>query len=325
MFSRNALSKLTTFSFLLIILLVALVISACAPSAAPTANPPTGAPARPAQPIGAPAQATSAPAPTTAPAATAAPAGDSGASIPSNVAPIDRKIIKNAQLALTVQDTPGALFQITGISSDVGGYVIGSRTFGVGDRTGAQISIAVPVDRFEEAVNMVRHVALHIDQDMTSSAEVTDQYVDLESRLRNLQATATRLREFLTRADNITDTLKVNDQLTAIEQQSEEIQGKLNALNARTSFSTIAVDLNEPVPTEAPTATPTVTPTPTPIIWRPDQTFSTAATVQTSLFQGLVNALIWFVVVLLPYVLLALLVGLIVRWFVRKTRHTTSP
>lgn len=326
-----------SFSLLLAILVVAVVsigCSASAPARIPAAA--TSAPLRQSQqqPTAAPAQPTSAPAPTSAPEATAAPSGnDSDGSvseyIPNNPSPIDRKIIKNAQLSIVVQNAATALFQITGISSDVGGYVVGSRTFSVGDRTGAQISIAVPVDRFEEAVNMVRNTALRIEQDMTSSAEVTEQFVDLQSRLRNLEATAARLRDFLNKANTITETLKVNDELTRIESESEQIKGKLNALNARSAFSTIAIDINETYPTPAPTFTPTVTPTatptvtPTPVIWRPDETFSSAATVQTSLFQGLVNVLIWFSVVFLPYLVGALLFGLLIRWFIQKTRPNT--
>lgn len=320
-----------SFSLLLVVIVLAVAAIGCGAPAAPTAAPAaTSGVKRAAQPTAAPAQPTAAPAMvegTAAPQPTSAPAaGDDSTYHPSNAAPIDRKIIKNAQLSLVVENTATALFQITGISSDVGGYVVGSRTFGVGDRTGAQISIAVPVDRFEEAVNMVRHTALRVEQDMTSSAEVTEQFIDLESRLRNLEATATRLREFLARANTITETLKVNDELTRIESETEQIKGKLNALNARSSFSTIAVDLNEPYPTPAPTNTPTVTPTttptvtPTPVIWRPDETFASAATVQTSLFQSLVNVLIWFGVVFLPYLIAALLLGLILRWFIQKTR-----
>ena len=329
-------SQLTSHLVLALVVLAIFALGCAGAPAAPTAPPVRAAPAQPtaapAQPTAAPAQPTAAPQPTAVPPTEQALGSNDGAPFsPSNAAAIDRKIIKNAQLALTVQDTPTAIFQITGIASDVGGYVVGSRTFGVGDRTGAQITISVPVDRFEEALNMVRNVALRIDQDITSSAEVTEEFVDLESRLRNAQATAARLRDFLARATTIKETLAVNVELTNIEQQIEQIKGRLNALNARSSFSTIAVDLNEPIPTFEPTHTPTVTPsptptlTPTPIVWRPDETLQSATRVQTSLFQGLANVLIWFGVVVLPYLVVALLFGLLVRWFVQRTGRKLTP
>lgn len=329
---KSVLPSETKFAFGLLFAMLVLFLFGCSAPAAPTQAPPRQQ--RAAQPTAAPAQPTAAPAqPTQAPAPTMA-AADNGNDtaapyIPANPIPIDRKIIKNAQLDMTIEDTPIALMRITGIASDVGGYVISSRTFGDGDRTGAQISIAVPVDRFEESLNLVRRVALHINQDITSSSEVTEQYVDLESRLRNLEATSARLREFLNRAQTITETLTVNQQLTNVESEIEQIKGKLNALSARSAFSTITADLQEPLPTPAPTHTPTITPsptptlTPTPNVWRPNETLDSAVTLQTNLLQGLGTLAIWLIVVLLPYLLALALLVLGVRWLVQKIRKPT--
>lgn len=324
----------TKFAFGLSFAMLVLFLFGCS---APSAPAPTQAPPRQqraAQPTAAPAQPTAATAqPTQAPAPTMAASGNENDTtapyIPANPIPIDRKIIKNAQLDLTVEDTPIALMRITGIASDVGGYVVSSRTFGDGDRTGAQISIAVPVDRFEESLNLVRRVALRINQDITSSSEVTEQYVDLESRLRNLEATSARLREFLNRAQTITETLTVNQQLTNVESEIEQIKGKLNALSARSAFSTITTDLQELLPTPAPTHTPTITPsptptaTPTPNLWRPGETLDSAVNLQTNLLQGLGTLAIWFIVVLLPYLLAFALLVLGVRWLVQRFRKPT--
>lgn len=321
------------FVFGITMFLLALILMGCGAPSTP-APVPTQAPAQrqrsaqstaaPAQPTAAPAQPTAAPAPATVPvdngSATGAPY------IPGNPVPIDRKIIKNAQLDMIVEHTPIALMRITGIASDVGGYVISSRTFGDGDRTGAQISIAVPVDRFESSLNLVRRVAQHINQDITSSDEVTEQYVDLESRLRNLEATSARLRDFMQRAQTITETLTVNEQLTRVEQEIEQIKGKLNALSARSAFSTITTDLQEPLPTLAPTQTPTITPsptptaTPTPNVWRPNETMDSAVTLQTNLLQALGTLAIWLIVVLLPYLIVLFLLALGLRWLVHKLR-----
>jgi hypothetical protein len=75
--------------------------------------------------------------------ATGAPQSSAGGA-PSNAAPIDRKIIKNAQLTMVVQSVEVAIVRLTGIASDVGGYLVGSRTFV--DGKGGQVTLAVPVD-----------------------------------------------------------------------------------------------------------------------------------------------------------------------------------
>lgn len=289
-----------------------------------------------ASPTSAPAAPTSAAAATSAPAAMAAataanrnvPAAATSVAqsstsgvVPSNPAPVDRQIIKNAQLTMVVNSVDSAVVRLTGIASDVGGYLVGSRTFLEGSRKAAQVTLAVPVDNFESSLNLVRKVALTIENDLSSSNDVTEQFVDLQSRLTNLQATEARIRDFLGKAQTVDEALKINAQLSDVDQQIEAIKGKLNAMSARTTFSTITVDLHEPAPTPSPTATPTVTPTPTPVAWRPDQTFQSAVTVQTNVLRSLGDVFIWFAVVVLTYLVIPLLLFALVRWFMGKLAH----
>ncbi|MBI5877114.1 MAG: DUF4349 domain-containing protein [Chloroflexi bacterium] len=310
-----------------VIALIALSSCGGAPtpsSAAPYAAAATSAPAMPTTAAAAaPTAAGRSAAPAPAAAATSAPQASAGGA-PANAAPIDRKIIKNAQLSIVVENVDTAVMRLTGIASDVGGYLVGSRTFVEGNRKGGQVTLSVPVDNFEPSLNLVRKVALTIENDVATSSDVTEQFVDLQSRLINLQATEARIREFLVKAQTVDEALKVNAQLSDISRQIEEIKGKLNAMNARTAYSTITVDMRELVPTPTPTATPTVTPTPTatptatPNVWHPDQTLTTAVTAQTNILRQLGDALIWFGVILLPYLLVALLVFVVIRRLVRK-------
>ncbi len=326
------------FALFFILIVAAILANACAPAATPAPfvvretvvvnsqpQQPTLAP----RPMGAP--------PTGVALAVATPAksADSPSSLPTGqsiaAVPFDRKIIKNSQLVAIVADVDVAVARMTDIASNVGGYLFSSRTYFEGTRKIAQVTISVPVDRFEDALNLVRHIALKIESDTAGSSDVSEQYVDLESRLRNLESTAARIREFLGKAQTVDEALKINAQLSAVDAQIEEIKGKLNALKARSAFSTITADLRELVPTPTPTHTPTITPTPTPTMtptpvgWQPDQTFNDAITVQGSILRALGNLTIWFIVLLLPYlVVLGLLVyGL--AWLARKARPTRTP
>ncbi len=322
----------TTVALVLFGLMTGAVLSGCGASA-PTAAPPI---AMPAQRSGV-AQSGAAPAPTSAPPAiqtvvvegapkgALAPPSTSVGGAPESALPLDRRIIKNAQLTETVESTDTAVARITGIAVDVGGYVAGSHTYVEGDRKGAQVTIGVPVDRFEEALNLVRKVALRLESDITSSSDVSAQYVDLESRLKNLQATADRIREFLGKAQTVDEALKINAQLSDVESQIEQIKGQLNVLSARTAFSTITVDIHEQLPTPTPTATPTPTPTPTPIGWHPDLTFNSAIGVQSSLLRALGDLLIWFIVVLLPYIVVFALAAMGIAWVLQRVSKAGTP
>jgi hypothetical protein len=136
--------------------------------------------------------------------------------------------------------------------------------------------------------------------DETASGEdVTDQYVDLGSQLTNLEATRERIKSFLEDAKTVDEALRINQQLSEIERQIEQIKGQMNYLDDRSAFSTITVNF-EP---KLPELISTPTPTPTPVQWKPGDTFTDAKKTLTSAYQGIAEFLIWFFVVLVPILL----------------------
>jgi hypothetical protein len=233
----------------------------------------------------------------------------------------DRKIVKNAEISLQVQDTNNAIDQVTGLATDFSGYVVSSRTWDEGPYRLATVTISVPVDSFEQALRRLHSLAVKVLREQSTGEDVTEQYVDLESRLRNLEATQTRIRAFLEQAVSVQEALEVNRQLTEIEGQIEDVKGKMQYLKARAAFSTIAVSL-EPV-----RPTPTPTPTPTLPAWQPVQTFNDAGGVLVQILRFLGDLVIWLAVVLLPFVVpLVVVIWLIVRWIKgRRGKKGTVP
>ncbi|MGD8397958.1 MAG: DUF4349 domain-containing protein [Anaerolineae bacterium] len=255
-----------------------------------------------------------------APAAEAPAAGSSGLAAP--VAPrVDRMIIKDAELELLVADTDDALDSVTLIASDYGGYIVSSHTWVEGEFRYATLRMGVPAAEFENVLRRLRGLALEVTSEIASGEDVTDQYVDLQSRLTNLEATRDRIREFLDKAENVEEALQVNEQLSQVEAQIEEIQGRMNYLRDRAAYSTITVQLvpERPTPTPTPTATPT--PTPTPVAWRPGETFTAATDVLTTMLKGLVDLGIWALIILGPFVLPVAFV----LWLVLRRRRPKSP
>jgi hypothetical protein len=242
-----------------------------------------------------------------------------------------RMIIKNAELELLVANTDVVLDGITVIAIEYGGYIISTHTWYEHDFRYATVRLGVPVEEFENVLRRLRGMALRVLNEIASGEDVTDQYVDLQSRLTNLQATRDRIREFLEVADTVEEALHVNEQLSEVEGQIEEIQGRMNYLRDRAAYSTIDVQLNPELPTPTPSPTPTVTPTPTPRptstpeAWQPRETLDSATNVLTRLARGLADLAIWVVVVLGPFlVVLAILVGLALWWRRRRSSRTRT-
>ncbi|HXD08806.1 MAG TPA: DUF4349 domain-containing protein [Anaerolineales bacterium] len=219
----------------------------------------------------------------------------------------NRKIIKNADVRLQVKDTNVAVNRATQIISDLGGYIISSRIW-YQDYFGnnlmyASITIGVPVDEFEHALTRLRELAVKVLDETASGEDVTDQYVDLQSQLTNLEATRARIQEFLQDAKTVDEALRINQELANIEAQIEQIKGRMNFISDRSAFSTITINFEPEFPIL--TATPTTTPRPTstPIPWKPGDTFNDAKNTVTVAYQGIANFLIWLLVVILPILL----------------------
>jgi hypothetical protein len=163
-----------------------------------------------------------------------------------------------------------------------------------------------------------------VQNDTASGQDVSDEFVDLQSRLNNQEATAARIRDFLKDAKTVEEALKVNAQLTEVENEIEQIKGRMQYLKDRSAFSTLVVTLNPQLPTPTPTLTPTPTPTPTPAYWQPGKTVEAAGDTLGGLLRGLIDAVLYFGIVLLPFILPVLAIIAIVVYYKRRGKKAAA-
>lgn len=227
-----------------------------------------------------------------------------------------RLIVKNGRMTLTVEDTHAAVRGAMDIMVAAGGYVINQQVRTYNGFPYATIEMAVPVDTFESTVDRLRGLGTVEDESATGQ-DVTEEFVDLESRLDNLRATQARLREFLDQAQTIDEVLTVNRQLTTTEEEIEVILGRMNYLESRAAFSTIQLTINPIAPTPTPTPTATPTPTPTPEVWMPGETAALAAGRLERSAKSLADFTIYNGIVLGPWLLLFALFGYI-AWHIGR-------
>lgn len=256
-----------------------------------------------------------------------APGAGQAAATPQAVARLAagraRLIVKDAQIRLLVVDTDVTIDRTTQMITDLGGYIVSSRVWyqetGGENFKYATLTLGVPVDRFEQALRRLRELAVRVLNENASGQDVTDEYVDLESRLKNLQATRDRVRQFLEQAKTVEEALKVNDQLASIEGEIEQVMGRMNYLFDRAAFSTITIDIEPEItaPTPSPTAMPTPTPTPTP--WNAAVTFQEASKSLRDVSIVTAQAAIWFFVLIVPVLLPPLLI-IYGAWYLLRGR-----
>jgi len=254
-------------------------------------------------------------------------AGEASAALLPVAYRTDRMIIKNAELELLVADTDVAIDRVTQIAADTFGYIHSASTWVEKNFKHATITMKVPATEFENALRRLRALALKVQNENASGTDVTDVYVDMESRLRNLEATETRIRSFLDKAATVEEALQVNEELSEITAQIEDVKGKMNYIKELAAYSTITVHLSPEIPTPTPTATSTVTPTPTatptatPVAWRPGETFEGARYVLGNIVRTLGNFLIWVIIVLGPFALLLGLIVWVATWARRRLKR----
>ncbi len=292
-----------------------------APSAAPQVNPLTDVPQ--AEQV--------APDPNAAAAANSVQASPQVA-IPTGIAPpgrrdTGRKVIKDAALGLEVAHLDSTLSQVEGIAAQAGGDVLESKRIEHQGPRKAFVRLAVPADQFELVLGRLRDLATAVLSDQSSSADVSQEYVDLQSQLANLEATQARIKAFLAQAKSVEEALVVNARLQEIEGQMNTIKGRLSYLAEKSSYSTIAIDLSEqagtPTITPTPSATPTATatPSPTPLAaYDPAKPAREAYGVLRGLLRSLATLTIWLAVMGLPMIAMIATAWWLGRWGLRRLR-----
>ena len=225
-----------------------------------------------------------------------------------------RMIVRTANVKIIVADTAKTVDAVTQSVEAQGGYVAGSHIWRDGELLRATLTLRVPSDKLTPTLTAIRTFAKRVEDETISSEDVSQEYVDLESQLRNLEATETELRELMTgirkNAQKAQEVLEIHQQITAIRAQIEQIKGRMRYLGQVTSMSAVSLEI-------APDfiAQPVVQPG-----WQPVVIMKDASRALIGLLQAIVTALIWVVIYVLPIVGMLMLVASIAWKVYRRTR-----
>ena len=179
------------------------------------------------------------------------PEGDEaykGGALPSTE---ERMIVRTGEMSLVVEAVTQACDEIAQLAVRFDGYVVSSRISGEeGDKRG-WISIRVPDEKFELALAELRNLAVRVKSESTSSEDITEQYIDLQSRLKNAEATEQQYLALLEKAEDVEDILRIYERLSWVRGEIEQIKGRMQYLERTSSTSLISVHL-EPETTTKP-------------------------------------------------------------------------
>lgn len=253
-------------------------------------------------------------------AAAQAPAPDGAPGEPAPAAPTPapriavRKLVKTVDLTLAVKATTETAEAIQKMAVDLGGYVGAVNAERREDLLYYHLTVRVPVETLDATVAAVKKLAARVDGEQVKTEDLTDKYVDLDARVRTLQATERELQALLaeSRQKNrgAKDIMEIYRELTGIRSQIEEIQAQLISLGKLASLSTLNVEL---VPTDA--ARPVAAPG-----WQPGETVRDSFRTLVSFLRWLIDALIFAVIVLLPVGIVLFLLWKLLRPLLPRRR-----
>ncbi|MBI3161346.1 MAG: DUF4349 domain-containing protein [Chloroflexi bacterium] len=210
----------------------------------------------------------------------------------------ERIVIKNADIAIVVSDVDKRMQDIQAMAQEMGGFVVSSNlyqsyTSDYVEVPEAQVVIRVPAEKLDEALEQIKKDVVEVQTETRSGQDVTAEYVDLQSRLKNLEAAESQLNEILKTATETEDVINVFNQLVYYREQIELVKGQIKYYDEAAALSSISIRI---------IAEETVKPL---VIgkWEPKGVALEAVQDLVDFYQGFTEFLIRFAIYILPVTL----------------------
>jgi len=161
---------------------------------------------------------------------------------------LGRRLVRTADVGLVVADVPAARREVVALTRRAGGFVGTEGESRQGERTEVRLTLRIPAARFDEVLDALTAAGDDVAYRNVRVDDVTEQYVDLEARLRARRAVLDRYLVLLARADDVGEILAVEARVAETQEAIESAQGQLRSLRDRVGLSTIEVSLTDGEP-----------------------------------------------------------------------------
>lgn len=164
---------------------------------------------------------------------------------PNPATPIgERSRIMTALLSLFVDNVPTTIEQVKRQAESVGGYTQNATIYENDNRTiTGSVTVRVPASSFNPTISEIKKLAVKVERESTNSDDVTEQLIDVETRIANLKALETNYRSLLNESTKIEDTLRITQELANVRSQIESFEAQQKYLTQSVDLSTITVEL----------------------------------------------------------------------------------
>ncbi|MCA1594772.1 MAG: DUF4349 domain-containing protein [Acidobacteria bacterium] len=233
-------------------------------------------------------------------------------------AAVERKIIRNADIKLELDAPAEGQQKLATLAEARGGFVVTSESRQqVGSDNGKAteiitMEVRVPAAQFDAVINEIRKLGSRVTAEKITGQDVTEEYIDLEARIRTQKALEAQFLEIMKGAKDVSSALAVQRELANVRTEIERVEGRRRFLESQTSLSTIKVTLQPPAPLVSTTG----------FFHSIKSAFGDGVDAAATITLFLIR----FIILLIPiFVLLVLPVALIVRFIIRRLSRRPRP
>lgn len=221
----------------------------------------------------------------------------------------ERKLIQNGNLSLVVERVEDTITNLSKIAEKLGGRIdsVGLYNSGGAAKKQATVVMRIPAVNFGAGMEQVKSIAKKVQSENISTEDITEKFIDMQARLKNLKAEEAQYLDIMQKAVKIEDVLKVSQRLYLVRQQIEQLQGQMNYLSRQVDMSVITINLS---------SEPDINPTNA--VWSPSTTVKEATQGLIDGFYSFLKIIIFLFLFLLPLLILWGSVTILTVWLVWK-------
>lgn len=211
---------------------------------------------------------------------------------------IDRKLIRNGSLDFKTGDVKKTKAEIEKIAKAVKAYISSENENNYGDRLQYMQVIRVPADQFDELVKQIETLGEKTENKNINTQDVTEEFIDVEARLRTKKELEARYREILKQAKTVADIVSIEGQISQVRSEIESTEGRLTYLKNQVAYSTLTVSYYESIGKE----------------------FGFFGRIKESMGNGWDNLLSFFIFLINVWPFVLIFIALIFWWWRRRKR-----
>lgn len=228
-------------------------------------------------------------------------------------AAIERKIIRNADLELEAAAPAESQAKITTIAEAKGGFVIesnqSSSDIKTTERDTATMTVRVPADKFNEALDEIRKTATRTISETIKGQDVTEEFIDIEARIKSQKALEVQFLEIMKRSDTVDEALSIQREIAEVRGEIEKVEGRKQFLQNQSSLSTVKIRIQSPTAFAANSSG---------FFYKIGESFGDGFDVALGFILGLITV----ATALVPFLLFIVLpIYLVVRYFTNRNRR----